>query len=213
MLKNKAILTLPSGDIGSPNDPVQGVFEFAADIEIAPSFRSGFLVGGAGAQINNVIQEGSGGDGAKGKGFFIDAGGGPHVVELQARGWSGARVPDTYNADGTIDTYKPAQWGSTGNPDTDDYGDATQEHPLTQLNVLEQYLRHIKIDSNSTATLEYGEFSSSGRFEPLDVVLEGPQGVRSSDGPPSAFDFTLTCIEAQALDEVVSAVNRTVGGN
>jgi len=207
MLRDRAILELPEGDIGAPDDPVQGTFVLAGQLNIIPSFRTGFLIGGRGSQINNVLQTSSGGDGEKGQGFFIDLGGGAHTIEVEFRGWKGAEVPSGYDSNGKPTGWEPVQWGNTGDPDTNTYADATGDHPLSQLNLLEQYLRHIKIDSNAPATLQYGEFSADGKFEPLAVVLEGPQFNRSHDRS-SSFDGNMTMIEAATLDEVYSAVER-----
>jgi len=212
MLRDKAILDLPAGDIGAPNDPVQGRFVFAGNLAINPEFRSGFLVGGQGAALNNTLQQITTGEGVNGKGFFIDAGGGPHVVTVEFRGWQGAEIPSGYDADGNPTSWTALQWGNTGDPTTSSYADATGEHPLTQLNTLEQYLRNLKIDSGSLATLQYGEFSETGKYSPLDVVIESPQFSRTADMSVQAFDGTITFIEAAALDDVVSAVNRSVDG-
>lgn len=210
MLKDRAILDLPSGNIGSPNDPVQGTFCLAGQLEIVPSFRTGYVVGGSGSAINNVIQQyTSDEEAANGQGFFIDLGSGAHVIEVNFRSWSGARVPASYDADGKPTDWEPAQWGATGDPDSKEYADTTGAHPLSQLNTLEQYLRHLKIDSASPASLQYGEYSPSGLYEDsLDVVLEGPQFTRASDQPTPTFDGTLTMIEAAAIDDVYSAEQR-----
>lgn len=207
MLRDRAILDLPSGNIGAPDDPVQGTFVLAGNLNITPSFRTGYVVGGRGSSINNVIQQVSGSDGEKGKGFFIDLGDGAHVIEVEFRGWVGAEVPSGYDSDGKPTGYEPVQWGNTGDPSTKTYADATGEHPLSQLNVLEQYLRHITIDSRDTATVQYGEFSGDGMYESLDVVLEGPQFTRASDQNAS-FDGTMTMIEAAKIEDIYSAADR-----
>lgn len=207
MLRDRAILDLPEGDIGSPDDPVQGRFVLAGNLEISINFRTGFIIGGRGSAINNVIQTATGGDGEKGKGFFIDLGEGGHVIECLFRGWDGARVPSGYDGNGKPTGWESAQWGNTGDPDEKTYADATAAHPLSQVNVLEQYLRHIRIDSSQSATVQYGEFSDDGMYGPLDVVLEGPQFTRSYDRM-SSFDGTLTMIEAAAIEDVYSAAER-----
>jgi len=209
MLRDRAILDLPEGDIGAPDDPVQGRFILAGNLNIAPSFRTGFIIGGRGSLINNVIQQVSGdGNGEKGQGIFIDLGDGAHVIEVEFRGWKGAQVPSGYDADGKPTGFEPAQWGNTGDETELTYADATGAHPQTQVNVLEQYLRNLRIDSSQTATLQYGEFSTDGMYGPLDVVLEGPQMTRASEDA-SSFDGSLTLIEAAAIEDIASAVERT----
>lgn len=210
MLRDRAILTLPAGDIGSSNDPVQGRFVLAGDLEISMNFRTGYVIGGRGAAINSVIQQYAGdGEAENGQGFFVDLGSGAHVIEINFRGWKGAEVPASYDSNDKPDSWEPAQWGNTGDASSKTYADTTGAHPLSQINCLEQYLRHLKIDSASPASLQYGEFSPSGLYEDsLDVVLEGPQFTRTSDQPTPTFDGTLTMIEAAAIQDVYSAVQR-----
>lgn len=199
MLADRAILTLPAGDIGGPDGVVTGEFQLAGNLEITPSFRTGYIIGGSGSAINTVIQQFVGeGEARNGQGFFLDLGSGAHVIECAFRGWRGAQ-----DANGN-----PLQWGNTGDPSTKTYEDTTGEIPLSQINCLEQYLRSIKIDSASPATLEYGEYSPSGMYEPLDVVLEGPTFTSAAEDG-AWFDGTLTMIEAAAIEDVYAAEERT----
>ena len=198
MLADRAVLTLPEGDIGAPSDPVTGQFTLAGNLEITPSFRTGYIIGGAGSAINSVIQQFVGdGEASKGQGFFVDLGGGAHVIECSFWSWKGAK-----DADGN-----DLQWGNTGDASQKTYGDTTGAKALSQINCLEQYLRSIKIDSQSPATLEYGEFSPSGMYDPLDVVLEGPTFNKAAEDG-EWMTGTLTMIEAAAIDDVYSANSR-----
>lgn len=110
------------------------------------------------------------------EGIYLDLGGGAHVVEIEFKGWKGSNLA----------------WG-------DGYSDAD---PITQLNVLEQKLVETQIDSFRPAILEYGEYSPSGMFEPLEVAVEGPRFTHSADDP-STFTGEMVCIAVAAINSEV----------
>ena len=207
MLKDRAILDFPSYDVDGDGNDEQGKFVLAGNLEISPEWRTGFLIGGRGSSINNVLQTAATGEGERGQGYYLDLGEGAHTIEINFRGWEGSQVPDTYDSNGKPATYKDAQWGDTGDSSTKTKTDMTGESALSQINCLEYYLSNVPVDSNNLATLAYGEYSSSGVYDPVDVVIEGPSMTKAAEDG-SWFDGSMTLIEAAAFDDILSASNR-----
>jgi len=188
MTLNKAILRVNS-DVDGDGSVENGQFTLT-DVEVAPSLRTGYLIGGRGSTVNNIISQFAGQGESKRKGFFYEAGGGAHTVELNVTQWEGST--DTWG-----DPDKPV--GSKAN--------ATGEKAISQVDVLMQYLITANIDSTSPATLEYGEYSQQGRYSPLDVVVEGPQLNRAADDG-SWFTGSWTCVAAADIRELFDAQQR-----
>lgn len=183
MTLQRAELTL-SADVDNDGTQEDGVFVLEDDITIQPQVRTGFLIGGRGSEANSIIQDNAGGGTSSRAGLYLDLGGGQHVIEIEFSKWEGA----------------PQQWGNTGDDTELTQGDATGADPITQMGVLMRYLTVGTYDSVQPATLEYGEYSDSGLYSPLDVVIEGPQ-VRRSAEDGSWIDGTLTCIETVDVNE------------
>jgi len=178
-----------SADVDGDGETEDGIFSMI-DVEVSPSIRTGYLIGGRGSTVNNIISESVGAGDSKRQQFFLEGGGGAHTIELSFQNWEGA--------DGT--------WGDPSEPAGSE-ANATGESPISQIDVLMQYLLTAEIDSRNPATLEYGEYSSSGRFDPLAVVLEGPQMTRAAEDG-SWFDGSMTCIAAADIQDVFDAASR-----
>lgn len=183
MTLQRAELTL-SADVDNDGNQEDGTFVFEDDVSVQPQVRTGFVIGGRGSEVNSIIQDNVGDGTSSRAGVYLDLGGGQHIVEIEFSNWKGS----------------PVQWGNTGDDTTLTQADATGADPITQIGVLMRYLTVGTFDSVQPATLEYGEFSDSGLYNPLDVVIEGPQVRRSADDG-AWLDGTLTCIEAVNVDE------------
>ncbi|KZX49301.1 hypothetical protein [Haloarcula sp. K1] len=190
MTLHKAILTVEA-DVDGDGTFETGEFHMAGNIEIVPSLRTGFVLDNRGSTINSVVSSTVGSGESKRKGIYLDLGGGVRSVEVSFDGWEGSSE----------------QWGDTGDGGPTK-ADATGEDPLTQLEVLFQYLSVAEIDSRNPATLEYGEHYSDGLYDPLDVVLESPQGTRTAENG-STFSGSLAFLSVQAISDVVDGANRT----
>lgn len=180
-----------------------GVFEFAGNLEVVPGLRTGYLIGGRGSTTNAVVSSLIGSGESKRKGVYLDLGGGTRQVDINFWGWEGAKVD--LDGDGTKEDL---QWGDTGDPSTTTVSDATGADPITQMDCLMEYLVTAEIDSRNPATLEYGEHHSAGLYDPLDVVVEGPQFTRAAEDG-SWFVGQMTFLEAISGDEVLDAQQLT----
>lgn len=187
----KAILTI-EGDVDGDGTAETGEFHMVDNIEIVPGMRTGFLLDNRGSTVNSVVSESTGQGESKREGIFLDLGGGVRSVEISFAGWSGS----------------DEQWGNTGDATSVTQTDATGAAALTQLEVLFQYLAVSEIDSRNPATLAYGEHHSGGLYEPLDVVLESPQGTRSSE-ESSTFNGTLTFLSVRSLEQAIDGQEMT----
>jgi hypothetical protein len=197
-LKSDAVLTVDA-DVDGDGTAETGQFVMEDNINIKPGLRTGFLLNNRGSTVNSVISEfakskteQTGEPVSKRKGIFLDLGGGVKSVEVEFSGWTGSNL----------------QWGNTGDPSQKTVGDATGAKALSQLEVLFHYLELAEIDSRNPATLAYGEHHSDGLYDSMDVVLESPQGLRSSDDS-STFTGTLTFLSVQSLDEAIDGTNIT----
>jgi hypothetical protein len=188
MTLNKAILRV-SSDVDGDGSVEDGEFHMR-DVEVSPSLRTGFLIGGRGSTINNVIAQTVGAGDSKRRQFFLEEGGGAHTIEISFRSWEGS----------------DETWGDPSEP-VGSQANASGEQPIAQVDVLMKYLLTAEIDSRAPATLEYGEYSESGRFSPLPVVLEGPQMTRAAEDG-SWFDGSMTCIAAADIQQVFDAAAR-----
>lgn len=185
----KAILTV-EGDPDGDGNLETGEFHMAGNAEITPGIRTGYLVGGAAGNVNAFFGSLLGNGQSRQEGIFLGAGGGTREWEVSFRGWEGSDL----------------RWGDTGNGGT--ATDATGEDPLTQIDVLLEYLSTADIDSRAPATLAYGQHWSGGRFDEVDVVVEGPRMSRSAEDG-SWFDGDFSFLAAADLAEVIDGAVRT----
>lgn len=193
-----------SADIDDDGTDEDATFVLAGDLEIRPLIQPDFLVGGRGSTISSLGSEVIG-DGTGRQGYYLDFGGGVAGAEIAFRSWEGASAD--IDDDGTEEDL---QWGNTGDPSTDTVGDTTGADPITQISTLYQYLIVGTVDSRNTATLSYGEFSSSGLYSPQNVVLANLDLSRVADDG-SWFDGELTLYEARTFSGSIDAVKRKLG--
>jgi hypothetical protein len=178
-----------SADADGDGQLEDAVFEMH-DIEVTHSVRTGFLVGGRGSTVNNAIANLTSAGESNSKQFFLK-GSGVRTVELSFRNWKGAT----------------GQWGNTGDSSKLTQTDATGADAISQLDVFFRYLTTGSIDSNNPATLSYGEYSDTGLYSPLEVVIESPNLTRSAEDG-NWIDGSLTLIEAADIQQVYEAAAR-----
>lgn len=186
-----------SADVDGDGVEEDATFVFAGNVEVTPSLRTGYLIGGRGSTVNSIISQFAGSGDSKRRNFFLEAGGGAHTIEISFRGWEGATDNDG----------NPAQWGDTGDQSTVTKSDATGADPITQVDVLMKYLTVAEIDSRNPATLRYGEYSLTGLYEPLSVVVESPNFSRAAEDG-SWFDGSMTCVAAADIRDLYDAAER-----
>lgn len=199
---NRAVLTIEA-DADGDGTAETGVFEMGGNLTVRPQIRTGFLIEDRGSTINSVIASwvddygAADGETSKRRGFYVDLGGGQFTWDIEFRGWEGS-VDDEGNS---------LQWGDDPAPSRTQTS-ATGEPPMTQISVLMRYINNAEIDSRGPATLEVAEFSTNGLYDPLDVILEGPQTTaRASE--PDGFDGRMTCIHAADLNDAYDAQYNT----
>lgn len=176
----KAILTIESEINGSS---VTGEFHLKGDVEITGGIRTGYLIGGKGSQAIGALT----GEASE----FHFGFGGPQFWEVSWKSWEGSTL----------------QWGDSGSGGTDT--DATGEDPLTQMDVLLEYMANSNLDSGQPATWAYGEYSSGGRYSPQLVVPESPKITRAADDG-SWMDGNMTLLSTKPGDEIVDALLQLV---
>lgn len=188
-LSDRAILRI-EGDPDGDGTIETGEFHMVGDLEILPGMRTGYIVDGQGSTVNSVITSVADAGESKREGVFIDLGGGAHTVEISFRGWEGA-----IDADGNY-----VQWGDDPSPGRSQTS-ATGKDAITQIDVLMQYLLTTEIDSRSPATLEYGERSQDGLYDPIEVVIEGPTfSKRPENG--NSFEGSMTLVSAREVRQL-----------
>ncbi|SIR99662.1 hypothetical protein SAMN05421858_5050 [Haladaptatus litoreus] len=155
-------------------------FHLEKNISISTGVRTGFLVGGSGSTLMSVVtsflDDGNplNASGEQRSGMFIDLGGGVRMVQIEAHSYEGNANP----------------FGGSGGAD-----------PWTQADELVHAIETTQIDSRGTATLEYGEYSSGGKYGPIPVVIEEPTVQLDAERGQIA-EFSLTCLKAADLTDI-----------
>jgi len=201
---------LPPFDIDNDGEAEQLTFEYADNITISHVIRTGYLTGdnGQGSTIvdilTDLVEEATDAeinvsrDGRR-QSLYTDLGGGSRVIETSG---------DVVTGDTGL------QWG------TEDGGkyDASTDTALAKIQLLDEALTLAEIDSRPPdnnypnghlATLELGEMSTSGRFNPLQVVPEQPQHRFDAQTDSSTATVELNYVAAASMDIAWDAVNRT----
>ncbi|QLK25406.1 hypothetical protein HYG81_15130 [Natrinema zhouii] len=187
-------LTIPA-NFGSGS--VEGVFEAFTNPTDTDEVRTGYLLDNSFDQALAILQ-GLLEDGEPDrKGIHLDLGGGQHAIDLRADVTSDA-TPDE-NGD-------PLQWGSSSDPAQFSATTATGGTALQKVQVFQHYVRVAGTDSLTPATLEYGEYSSSGVLEPLDVVFEQPSFERQSS---DKYQFSAAFVETVDLGRSLDGSKQT----
>jgi len=91
--------------------------------------------------------------------------------------------------------------GRWGNGSSDDVADAEAEDVWRQLSVWQRYLNRGEFDSRSPATFEWGDYSSSGAYDPIAVSVEEPAATFSAEEQTSVFSGDVTLISVRAIEQ------------
>ncbi|WP_137288827.1 hypothetical protein [Natronorubrum halophilum] len=176
-----------------------GVFEAFVNPDDTDEVRTGYLLEDSFNQtlsiLRGLLEEGE----ADRKGVHLDLGGGQHAVSLTAEVNSGP-TPDS---DGGV-----LQWGSSADPEQFDATTATGATALQKTQIFQHYARVGGSDSLTPATLEYGEYTTDGVLEPLDVVFETPKFERQSS---DKYRFSGTFVETVDLSRALDGSKQTEG--
>ncbi|QLG47890.1 hypothetical protein [Natrinema halophilum] len=192
-------VTIKNAQIGGSS--VDGTFVFPSDIVVEfetrteEFFQSDGTVSVVASTVLDLIQnetDADVGDGLRQE-LSWDIGGGIHAVTLDFKGYTGSSH----------------RWGDTGNGGTPT--DATGEDLHAQMAVLDRYLNTATIDSTNPAILEVGEYSSPGRYGPLQVVPENPNMMFDSTEQSSVFDGSITWVETVTLNQSIDGGKQTEG--
>lgn|GEM_PF-2070276 len=198
----------PRFDIDGDGTAESFVFEYSDNLSLTHATRTGYLTGENGRTstvidiltdlIGDVTDEDIDRDGRR-QSLFTDLGGGTRVVETNA---------DTVTGDSTH------QWG------TGDGGkwDATGEDALTKIQLLDEVLTLAEIDSRPAdgnypdghlATVEVGEYSENGRWDPLRVVPEQPSGEVDYERESSKATIDINYVAAASLEIAFDAARQS----
>lgn len=160
---------------------VTGVFDLSTGIEISPRIRTGDLIGPTGSTVGALVDVATGDDQGR-AGFRLDAGGGAAVYDINFVNFEGSD-------------------GRWGDGTTNDAADAEGEDVWRQMSVFHRYLNRGTYDSRNAATLEWGEFSSSGVYAPISVTPEEPATTFAAEEESSVFDGSVTLVATRALSQ------------
>lgn len=191
MTKQGATLTL-SADVDEDGNDETGVFVLDGNINISPFIRTGYLIGRTGSTIGGLIDFATGNDQNRGA-FQLDAGGGALGVDIDFNYWEGSSN----------------QWGNTGSGGS--AGDATGDPVWRQLSVLIRYLDRGTFDSLGAATLEWGEYSTSGDYRPMSVAPEEPRLTFNAEEQTSMVDGSLTLLSTRSISQAVASQQQEPG--
>jgi len=192
-------LTIPNADVDNDGSAETGVFRAKSNIRYSFGTRTG-PIGEGGSQLWSIFAswyENQTGDQLLGDGkrqqLRLDLGAGAHTIEVDFMGFEGSGY----------------QWGdpneSVGSP-----ANATGEHVIDQMQVLDRFLQVAEIDSREghAATLEVGEYSEAGRYDPVKVAPEDPEVTFDSENQTSVYDGSITFVEIATLTESFDADQR-----
>lgn len=182
MTQTYPILTI-TGDPDGDDVEETGTFEMES-ADVTPGVRTGALYqsGDGFLQTARAIAFGQRRDQVK-----LDTGQGATTFQIEFRGWDGE------NAD--------YQWGDSAAASLTATS-ATGQNPFEQISILLRYLNEVNIDSENPATLEWGEFSTGGVYDPVTVAPEDPTFPTRRD-EPNTFDGTLTLVSTADLSEQI----------
>ncbi|MDF9748357.1 hypothetical protein [Natrinema salsiterrestre] len=179
---------------------VDGTFVFPSDIMVEFETRTqeffqseGTLATGASTILDYLAEQTDVDAASIRQELSFDIGGGIHAITLDFRGYTGS----------------PHQWGDTGDGGTKT--DATGEDLHAQMAVFDRYLNAARIDSTNPALLEVGEYSTEGRYSPLQVVPENPNVMFDSEEESSVFDGSVTWVETVDLQQSIDGSKQTEG--
>jgi hypothetical protein len=155
-----------------------GTFVFDTGLTLSPTIRTGELVGANGQIVQAAIKKISGQQG----GFKFRLSGGVPVADIEFQSFEGSSN----------------QWGDGSGIDA---RDATGDGVFRQISVLYKYLIESTSDSLGAATLSWGEFSSSGVYEPFKVAPEEPEQTLDVSENTSTFSGRVRLVSVATIDD------------
>ena len=170
--------------------PDDQVFRISSDVTTIPEQVWQWLFNGGEQALSlyeQFVAEDGGqsgrGDGLKQSGA-LGAGAGRHVIKIDA-----IQYVDSEDT-----------WGDT------DPGDPA----ITKRDTFNNALNTVRIASNNVAVLEFGEYSSNGKFGPLPVVcLQSTLPLGPDDEAPSAFGVNLELLETADLEQTIHGIRQS----
>lgn len=179
-------------DVDGDGDLETGVFDLEDSIRLGPAIRTGDLIGNQfGAQAGAIVDYFT--EGEEGRaGFNLDIGGGAEIAEIEFNSFEGST-------------------GRWGDGSSNAAADAEGEEVWRQISVFYQYFRTGTFDSENAATLEWGEFSASGVYEPFSVTFENPGMNFDAAEETSVFSNGITCISTRSIEQANTASNQQNG--
>jgi hypothetical protein len=204
-----------TGDPSGTGSTSTATFEFVAGdpaIQIQESVRTGTVTSTGAQLLTTFFNEITDQEDALNEVVAIGLGTGQYTIEISFSSWGGA----------TDFQGNTLQWGDTGDQSTLTKTDATGEPAPRQLSCLMYWIKNTRIDSlpedlggslasGGPAKLSFGQHTSQGVYDPVDVILEEPSGTYSGE-EPSTFTGTLTCVAVADLGETYDSEARTPRG-
>lgn len=179
-----------SADVDGDGVTEDGVFNLSAGIEISPGIQTGDLIGQTGSQAGAIMDYVAGDDQGR-AGFNLDIGGGFATYRISFKSFEG------YSG----------QWGDGS---SDPQADASGEDVWRQMSVWQRYLDRGTYDSENAATLEWGDYSQSGVYEPIAVTIQEPSATFAAEEQTSVYGGDITLIATRALAQ--AAVSQAQDG-
>lgn len=184
-----AVFETPATDIGTGTAETF-TFEFSHDLRQDYESVADYLLKG-GSNVVAVLSDSLDFlDGGNKQDIRINQGAGQHIIRVEA----------------TVAKGSPNTWG-TG--DGDPVTDATGEHPVKQIQLLDRVIQKTNFDSTTFGRLEVGEYSSGGPWERPKVVPLKPNFVFDAERESSTATVSLGFLEVAALEEPIDAQDRT----
>jgi hypothetical protein len=177
-----------SGDFDDDGQTEDAIFEFpSASVEprSVTNFLAEFGGGGvAGAVTAQLL--------GRGEQIAIDGGAGPRTFEIQFEGWTDS---DDY------------QWGTDADAGLSATS-ATGQDRISQVCVFNEWLHRVDIGSSSPAVLRYGEYASSGVYDPVEVAIP-ESGLPVPKEESSIYEGSLTCVSVSDINQIIDGIDRT----
>lgn len=182
------------------------VFEVRGDLEPTEEIERTFLLSQRGQYLSEAFDQFTNEEGeivtpddaeitsTRRQGYHIDGGAGSHTWQLS---FTVSFEPDLRWGDGTTD---PTQ--------QDDYTryDAQGAAPQIKKQLLGHWLAQARTDSGGQATLRWGEYSESGIFDPVSVVVV-EASLSSPEEDPAEFEGSMALRRTDTFGTVRDAVD------
>lgn len=175
-----------------------GVFELgpADQWSLAHRQRTGTLVESGGSSVLDLLSRLTDEVDSESQAIRINAGG-QRLWEVSA---------ETPGPEATDNNGNPLQWGSSADPGAETRHSATGQDRITQADVFHAFLARSTGDSFTPATFAFGEYSSSGRFSPVSVAIEGPETRLPGDGTTGRIELTM--VQVADITQPLSVIDQ-----